>query len=121
MLARGLAGAHGVLATRFGVVVCEAYAGRVRVFASGRLRTLAGGLGNPSYAVAAPEGVYVTEFGADQVSEISRSGRVRRVGDVLQPGPIARAPDGALLVASLDGTITRLDPRSGVTRRVYPR
>lgn len=122
VLADGLNGVHGILSTAGGVVVCESYAGNVRLVTEQGTRTLANGLGNPSYAAPAPDGgVYVTEFSANRVSLIERSGAVRALASVSQPGPIA--PDGAgrLLVGSLDGTISRLDPISGRVSRVWPR
>ncbi len=122
VLADGLNGVHGILSTADGVVVCESYAGNVRLVTENGTRTLASGLGNPSYAAAAPDGgVYVTEFSANRVSLIERSGAVRALASVSRPGPIA--PDGAgqLLVGSLDGTISRIDPISGRVTRVWPR
>ena len=103
-------------------MACESYAGNVRLVTEGSTRTLASGLGNPSYAAPAPDGgVYVTEFSANRVSLIERSGAVRALASVSRPGPIA--PDGAgrLLVGSLNGTISRVDPLTGRVSRVWPR
>ena len=122
VLADGLNGVHGILSTPEGVVVCESYAGNVRLVTEKGTRTLASGLGNPSYAAPAPDGgVYVTEFSANRVSLVERSGAVRALALVNQPGPIA--PDGAgrLLVGSLGGTISRVDPMTGRVSRVWPR
>ena len=123
VLAEGLDGVHGILRTAEGLVICESFAGIIRLLTpDGSLRTLATGLGNPSYAAPAREGgVYVTEFSANRVSLIEQSGAVRAVASVNQPGPIA--PDGAgrLLVGSLDGTISRVEPLTGRVGRVWPR
>jgi DNA-binding beta-propeller fold protein YncE len=122
VLADGLNGVHGILSTVDGVVVCESFAGNVRIVTENGTRTLASGLGNPSYAASAPDGgVYVTEFSANRVSLVERSGAVRALATVGQPGPIA--PDGAgrLLVGSLNGTISRIDPMTGRVSRVWPR
>jgi hypothetical protein len=76
VLADGLNGVHGILSTAEGVVICESYAGNVRLLApDSRLLTLASGLGNPSYAAPGPDGgVYLTEFSANRLSL-----RIRRV------------------------------------------
>jgi hypothetical protein len=65
--------------------------------------------------------VHVTEFSANRVSLIERSGAVRALASLSRPGLIA--PDGAgrLLVGSLDGTISRVDPITGQVTRVWPR
>jgi len=122
VLADGLNGVHGILSTVDGLVACESFAGNLRIVTGKGTRILAGGLGNPSYAAPAPDGgVYVTEFSANRVSLVERSGAVRALASVSQPGPIA--PDGAgrLLVGSLDGTISRIDPTTGRVSRVWPR
>jgi DNA-binding beta-propeller fold protein YncE len=122
VLADGLNGVHGILSTSDGLVVCESYAGNVRLVTEKGTRTLATGLGNPSYAAPAPNGgVYVTEFSANRVSLIERSGAVRALASVSQPGPIAPDGSGRLLVGSLNGTISRVDPITGRVGRVWPR
>jgi hypothetical protein len=49
VVARGLDGAHGLLETPDGLVVCESFTGRVLLFADGRRRVLARGLDGPSF------------------------------------------------------------------------
>lgn len=122
VLADGLNGVHGILPTADGLVLCESYAGNVRVLTpDGGLRTLASALGNPSYAAPGPHGaVYVTEFSANRLSLVDRSGRVRQVAPVASPGPVALDRRSRLLVGSIDGRIRRIDPATGRTTLVWP-
>jgi hypothetical protein len=122
VLVDGLDGAHGILASSLGLVICESFAGNVKVLEpDGTVRVLAHGLGNPSFAVEGRDGLYVTEFSANRVSLVTPTGAVRPVASVTSPGPIALDGEGRLLVGGLDGRITRVDPSTGRTSRVWPR
>lgn len=122
VLVEGLNGVHGILATPGGLVVCESFAGNVLLVTVTGTRTLASGLGNPSYAAPAPGGgVYVTEFSADRISLVEPSGFVRAVAAVERPGPLVLDAQGRLLVGSVDGRISRVDPATGRVGRVWPR
>jgi streptogramin lyase len=122
ILADGLNGVHGILATSEGVAVCESFAGNIRLVTESGMRMLAGGLGNPSYAAEAPDGgLYVTEFSASRVSLVEPSGRVQEVAAVESPGPIAVDRAGLLLVGSLAGEIHRVDPATKRVTRIWPR
>lgn len=122
VLADGLNGVHGILLTAEGVVVCESFAGNVRLVTQGGVATIAVGLGNPSYAAPAPDGrLYVSEFSTDRVSLVERSGRVTEVARIRSPGPIALERTGRLLVGTIDGRIFRVDPETGRSTVVWPR
>ena len=122
VLADGLNGVHGILRTAEGLVICESFAGNVRLLApDGSLRMLATGLGNPSAAVEAPAGLYVTEFSADRVSLITRSEAVRSIATVSSPGPIAVDRAGKLLVGQIGGRVSRIDPATGRVTQIWPR
>jgi streptogramin lyase len=87
-----LHGVHGILYTPSGLILGEAYAGRVLRFdpATRKIDVLADGLGNPGFALpAAAGGYFVSEFYGNRISHVWPDGRVTKVADVLQPGPIA--------------------------------
>lgn len=122
VLAQGLNGVHGILASTDGVIVCESFVGNVRVASESGIRTLASGLGNPSYAADAPNGAfYVTEFSANRVSLVELSGRVQEVAAVSPPGPVIVDRVGRLLVGRLAGEIHRVDPVTERVTRIWPR
>ena len=122
VLADGLNGVHGILRTAEGLVICESYAGNVRLLApDGSLRMLATGLGNPSAAVETPAGLYVTEFSAGRVSLIARSEAVQSIATVSSPGPIAVDRAGKLLVGQMGGRVSRIDPATGRVTQIWPR
>ena len=122
VLADGLDGVHGILRTAEGLVICESFAGKIRLLTpDGGLRTLATGLGNPSAAAETSEGIYVTEFSAGRVSLIPRSGPVRLIATVSSPGPIVLDRAGRLLVGGLGGEVSRIDPATGRVTRIWPR
>jgi len=86
-----LHGVHGILVTPNGLILGEAYAGRVLRFdpATRKIDVLAAGLGNPGFALpAAAGGYFVSEFFGNRISHVWPDGRVTRVAKVLQPGPI---------------------------------
>ena len=113
VLVRGLDGAHGLLETRAGLVVCDSGNGRVLLVAR-RRRVLADGLDLPSFAAPAPDGaLYVTEFGAGRLIRIERSGKVRPIADVPSPTALSVARDGSVLVTGLGGFVSRIDPETG--------
>ena len=113
VLVRGLDGAHGLLETRAGLVVCDSGNGRVLLVAR-RRRVLADGLDLPSFAAPAPDGaLYVTEFGAGRLIRIERSGKVRPIADLPSPTALSVARDGSVLVTGLGGFVSRVDPETG--------
>jgi hypothetical protein len=84
-------GVHGILWTPTGLILGEAYAGRVLRFhpATRTVEVLAAGLGNPSFMLPAAGGGYlVSEFFGNRISHVWPDGHVTRVADVVQPGPI---------------------------------
>jgi streptogramin lyase len=86
-----LHGVHGILYTPHGLILGEAYAGRVLRFdpATRKVDVLAAGLGNPGFALpAAAGGYFVSEFYGNRISHVWPDGRVTTVAKVLQPGPI---------------------------------
>ena len=122
VLADGLNGVDGILATADGIVVCESYAGNVRIVTEAGMRTIAAGLGNPSYAVEAPGGgLYVTEFMAGRVAHVDRMGGVRQIAPIRSPGPISLDRSNRLLVGALHGRIYRVDPATRRIERLWPR
>ncbi len=121
MLAEGLNGVHGILASAAGLVVCESFAGNVRLVSESGMRTLASGLGNPSSVAEAPGGFYVTEFSAGRLALVTRAGEVTSVASVASPGPVALDASGRPLVGTLDGRIVRADPGTGRVTQLWPR
>jgi sugar lactone lactonase YvrE len=122
VVAQGFDGVHGMLATGSGILLAEAFGGRVLLLElDGSTRELARGLGNPSYLARARDGtIYLTEFTASRVSRLMADGTAQRVAAVPSPGGIAAAPGGSLLVVTLDGRVVRVAPASGAKRTVYP-
>ncbi len=113
VLVRGLDGAHGLLDTDAGLVVCDSGNGRVLLVGRDR-RVLADGLDLPSFAAQGPDGaLYVTEFGAGRLVRIERSGKVTPIADVPAPTALSMARDGHVLVTGLGGAVSRVDPESG--------
>jgi streptogramin lyase len=87
----GLHGVNGILYTPNGLILGEAYAGRVLRFdpATRKIDVLAAGLGNPGFALPATGGGYfVSEFYGNRISHVWPDGRVTKVAEVIQPGPI---------------------------------
>ena len=122
VLVDGLNGVHGILPTPAGLVICESFAGNVLLVTERGTRTLASGLDNPSYAAPAPGGgLYVTEFSAGRLSLVEPSGATHAVASIGLPGPVSLDAQGRLLVGSLDGRISRVDPATGRVTRVWPR
>jgi PQQ-like domain len=122
VLAEGLAGVHGLLATALGVVICESTTGRVlRLKPDGQLEVLAQGLALPSFAASAPGGaLYLAEFGAGRISRLDPSGTVTPVATISSPTAISVALDGSILAtASLDGRVARIDPATGRVSWLY--
>jgi DNA-binding beta-propeller fold protein YncE len=122
VVAQGFDGVHGMLATGSGILLAEAFGGRVLLLQLDRsTRELARGLGNPSYIARARDGtIYLTEFSGSRVSRLMADGTAQRVAAVSSPGGIAAAPGGSLLVVTLDGRVVSVAPASGATRTVYP-
>ena len=113
VLVRGLDGAHGLLDTEPGLVVCDSGNGRVLLVGRDR-RVLADGLDLPSFAAQGPGGaLYVTEFGAGRLIRIERSGKVTPIADVPAPTALSVARDGSVLVTGLGGSVSRVDPETG--------
>jgi streptogramin lyase len=86
-----LRGVHGILSTPTGLILSEAYAGRVLRFdpATRAVEVLATGLGNPSFTLpAAGGGYFVSEFFGNRISRLWPDGHVTKVADVVQAGPI---------------------------------
>jgi sugar lactone lactonase YvrE len=118
VLVSGLRGVHGILVVRHGLVLSEAYGGRVLALdlRTRRLRVLAHGLGNPSFTLPAPGGgYYVSEFTGNRVSRVSPDGHVQVVAAVSQPGPIAFDDRGRIVGVTIDGTIFRIERRHAHT------
>ena len=115
VLATGLDAAHGLLDTEAGLVVCDSGHGRVLLLArNGRRRVLADGLELPSFAAAAGDGaLYVSDFGAGSVVRIERSGAIEPIAEVAQPTALSVARDGSVLITSLGGAVSRVDPETG--------
>jgi streptogramin lyase len=121
VLAKNLRGVHGILVTAKGLVLSESYAGRVLRLdpVTHAIAVLARGLGNPSFTAPAPAGgYYVSEFAANRISYLHANGRVTKVADVLQPGPIALDSRRRLVGASLSGAVFRIE--GGRARTIYP-
>ena len=84
-------GVHGILYTPGGLILGEAYAGRVLRFDPETRQTevLAEKLGNPGFALpAAAGGYFVSEFFGNRISHVWPDGHVTTVANVIQPGPI---------------------------------
>jgi streptogramin lyase len=114
-------GVHGILWTRTGLILSEAYAGRVLRFdpTTRAVEVLATGLGNPSFTLpAAGGGYFVSEFYGNRISHLWPDGHVTRVADVVQPGPIAFDARHRLVgVTLVPATLFRLV--SGRARTIY--
>jgi hypothetical protein len=116
-----LRGVHGILWTRAGLILSEAYAGRVLRFdpATRAVEVLATGRGNPSFTLpAAGGGYFVSEFFGNRISHLWPDGRVTKIADVVQPGPIAFDTQHRLVgVTLVPATLFRLV--RGRARTIY--
>jgi hypothetical protein len=122
VLASGRDGVHGLLLDGDRLVAMESYAGNVLAVDLGTraVTVLASGLENPSFAVPAPGGLYVSEFAAGRISLLAAGSGARAVAEVPSVGPLALAGDGTLVAATLHGDLLRVDPRSGEVRPLLP-
>lgn len=121
VLVSGLRGVHELLLTHDGVILPEAYAGRVlRLDPETRTVTvLATGMKNPGSAlVAAGGGYFVAEFFGNRISRLWPDGHVTKVADVFKPGAIAYDSRHRIVGASGDGQIFRIVRGRAVT--IYP-
>jgi len=116
-----LRGVHGILSTRSGLILSEAYAGRVLRFdpATHAIEVLATGLGNPSFTLpAAGGGYFVSEFFGNRISHLWPDGHVTKVADVVQPGPIVfDAQHRVVGVTLVPATLFRI--AAGRARTIY--
>lgn len=116
-----LRGLHGILSTRSGLILSEAYAGRVLRFdpATRAVEVLATGLGNPSFTLpAAGGGYFVSEFFGNRISHLWPDGHVTKVADVVQPGPIVFDAQHRLVgVTLVPATLFRIT--AGRARTIY--
>jgi streptogramin lyase len=114
-------GVHGILSTRSGLILSEAYAGRVLRFdpATRAVEVLAKGLANPSFTLpAAGGGYFVSEFYGNRISHLWPDGHLTRVADVVQPGPIVFDAQHRLVgVTLVPATLFRLV--RGRVRTIY--
>ena len=120
VLAPDLRGVHGILYTDRGLILGEAYAGRVLRLdpATRTITVLAAGLGNPGFALpAAGGGYYVSEFYGNRISRLWPDGHVTTVAPVLQPGPIAFDLLHRIIGISLSGVVFRIV--RGTSRTIY--
>ena len=103
----------------FRLIACESSAGNVLAvdLESGRVETLASGLGNPSFAAwSGSGGPYISEFGAGRISLLGGDGVLRPIAAIPQVGPIFFAADGTILTVTLDGRLLGVDLRTGAVR-----
>ena len=121
VLATGLDGVHGLLATDRGLIVCESSTGRVlRLRGDGTIDVMGSGLDKPSFAAPAGDGaLYVSEFGSGRISRLAPPEAPTPVAQVPEPAAISVASDGRLLVASLIGRVARVDPANGRVEWLY--
>jgi len=120
VLAPDLRGVHGILYTDRGLILGEAYAGRVLRLdpATRTITVLAAGLGNPGFALpAAGGGYYVSEFYGNRISRLWPDGHVTTIAPVLQPGPIAFDLLHRIIGVSLSGVVFRIV--RGTSRTIY--
>lgn len=120
VLVRNLRGVHGILSMPGGLVLGEAYAGRVLRLdpASRAVSVLASGLGNPGFALpAGAGGWFVSEFTGNRISHVWPDGRVTKVADVFQPGPIAFDAKHRIVGVTLTGTVFRIT--AGRAQTIY--
>jgi hypothetical protein len=122
VVAAGRDGVHGLLLDGSRLVAAESYAGNVLAIdlATNAVSVLASRLGNPSFAVPAPGGLYVSEFAAGRISLLGTNGSVRGIAAVPAVGPLALAGDGTLIAATITGELVRVDPRRGTVRPLVP-
>ena len=112
----GLDGAHGLLDTDAGLVVCDSGNGRVLLVGrNGRRRVLADGLDLPSFAAAAAGWCALRQRFRRRAAWCGSSapGRIRTIADVAQPTALSVARDGSVLVTGLGGAVSRVDPETG--------
>src|SRR5436305_1388734 len=111
-------GVHGILVTKGGLILSEAYAGRVLRFdlKTKTTRVLARGLGNPSSTLPAPGGGwFVSEFMGGRISHVWPDGHVTTVARVDRPGPIAFDRRHRLVGVTNEGTVIRVERGKAVT------
>jgi hypothetical protein len=116
-----LHGVHEMLWTPGGLILCEAYGGRLLRLdpETKQVTVLATGMKNPSSAVvAAAGGWFVSEFFGDRISHVWPDGRVTKVADVFKPGPLAFDSRHRIVGASMDGSVFRVV--RGRTVAIYP-
>jgi streptogramin lyase len=121
VLAQDLRGVHGILLTADGVILSEAYAGRVLRLDPSRRKTevLATGLGNPSFTIPAGAGGYfVSEFSGNRISHLWPDGHVTKVADVFKPGSIAFDSHHRIVGVTNEGTVLRIV--HGRAQTIYP-
>jgi hypothetical protein len=116
-----LHGVHEMVWTPDGLILCEAYGGRLLRLdpETKQMTVLAAGMKNPSSAVpAAAGGWFVGEFFGNRISHVWPDGRVTKLADVFKPGPLAFDSLHRLVGASMDGTVFRVV--RGRTVTIYP-
>ena len=119
VLVRRRDGIHGLLLDGARLVAAESFAGKVLAIdrATGDVRQLADGLGNPSFVSPAPNGaLYVSEFSAGRISLLRPDGSRSAVATVASVGAIWVRSDGSLLAVTLGGDLVRINPTTGAVR-----
>ena len=107
VLVRNLRCVHGILSTPGGLDP-----------ASRAVSVLASGLGNPGFALpAGAGGWFVSEFTGSRVSRLWPDGRVTKIADVFQPGPIAFDAKHRIVGVTLTGTVFRIT--AGRAQTIY--
>ncbi len=120
VLAPNLDGVHGILVTADGLILSEAYAGRVLHLdpATGKVDALATGLRNPSFTLRAATGRYfVSEFYGNRISHLWPDGHVTTVASVFKPGSIAFDPQHRIVGVTNGGQVFRVS--RGQARTIY--
>jgi streptogramin lyase len=116
-----LHGVHEMLWTRAGLILCEAYGGRLLRLdpQTKQVTVLATGMKNPSSAVeAAAGGWFVSEFFGNRISHVWPDGHVTKVADVFKPGPLAFDSLHRIVGASMDDGVFRVVRGRAIT--IYP-